>query len=561
MVGLLQQFWRLFGRAVPQPAKVEPSARASGSAVNVLRSFDIAPNDPLLGLLQSAPGVVDISTLKLASPMVQQLRTEGVRLLVPLLSHGALVGVLSLGPRRSEQEYSSDDLALLTSLATQAAPALRVAQLVRQQQIEARERERVAQELRVARLIQQTLLPRAIPDLAGWQVVPYYEPAREVGGDFYDFIELGDGRIGLVIADVTDKGVPAALVMAMTRSILRAAAGRIDSPGAVLARVNEVLCPDMPPNMFVTCLYAVLEPQTGRLRFANAGHDLPYWRNAAGVTELRARGMPLGLMPGMFYEEHEVTLASGDQVLFYSDGLVEAHDPQRTMFSFGRLARLLAGTQLHGQALVDYLMNELSAFTGPQWVQEDDITLVAFHREAQQEDTMQKKINTPPETSQPQSTDNSETKSEATIDWDLLAQFEIPSVQDNERLAMERVGQVVAMYGLEPIRLERLKTAVAETTMNAMEHGNRYDPNKPVQIHVLRSTHALAVRIFDQGGSTSFDATHEEPDLDAKLEGLQTPRGWGLYLIEHMVDEMNITRTDGQYMVELVMKLTGGQYA
>ena len=119
---------------------------------------------------------------------------------------------------------------------------------------------------------------------------------------------------------MTDKGVPAALVMAATRSVLRASAQRLVEPGVVLERVNEHLCPDMPAKMFVTCLYGVLDPASGRLRFANAGHDLPYVKTADGVVELRARGMPLGLMPGMAYEEKETVLQPGDSVLLHSDG-------------------------------------------------------------------------------------------------------------------------------------------------------------------------------------------------------------------------------------------------
>ena len=297
MTTLIQRVRRVFWRTRP-PVATAPDRPPVAAAADAVRDLDLTPSDPLLGYLQQTPGVIDFQHLRLDSPMVERLRAAGVRLAVPLLSQGELIGLLTLGPRRSEQEYSSDDRTLLGNLASQAAPALRVAQLVRQQQREARERERIAQELRVARLIQQTLLPRSVPAITGWGITPYYEPAREVGGDFYDFIELGDGKLGLVIADVTDKGVPAALVMAMARSILRAAAGRLDSPGAVLTRVNEVLYPDMPPNMFVTCLYAIIDTRSGHVQFANAGHDLPYWHCAGSVRELYAR-VPLGLMPGM----------------------------------------------------------------------------------------------------------------------------------------------------------------------------------------------------------------------------------------------------------------------
>ena len=207
---------------------------------------------------------------------------------------------------------------------------------------EIRARERIEQELRVARLIQQTLLPKRVPDLPGYQLAAYYQPAREVGGDFYDFLELDSGHLGLVVGDVTDKGVPAALVMATTRTVLRAAATRLLSPGEVLQSANDVIVPDIPPNMFITSLYAILNPNTGRLVYANAGHDLPYVRRGCGAEELRARGMPLGLMPGMEYEEKEIVLGAGEAALFYSDGLVEAHNRQGEMFGFPRLRSLVA---------------------------------------------------------------------------------------------------------------------------------------------------------------------------------------------------------------------------
>jgi steroid delta-isomerase-like uncharacterized protein len=209
---------------------------------------------------------------------------------------------------------------------------------------EIRERERIEQDLRVARSIQEASLPKEVPESEGWQIAPYYQPAREVGGDFYDFLGLNDGQLGLVVGDATGKGVPAALVMASTRSMLRAVAQASESPGSpgdVLRRVNDPLVADIPPNMFVTCFYAILEPRSGSLRYANAGHDLPYVRRGGGdAVELRARGMPLGLMPGMHYEEGEACLREGNCVLFYSVGLVEAHNPKGEMFGFPGFERL-----------------------------------------------------------------------------------------------------------------------------------------------------------------------------------------------------------------------------
>jgi serine phosphatase RsbU (regulator of sigma subunit) len=220
-----------------------------------------------------------------------------------------------------------------------------------------------------------------VPTLEGWEVCPLYQPAREVGGDFYDFLELPNGRLGLVVGDATGKGVPAALVMASARSMLRALAQASNSPGDVLGRVNDPLFTDIPPNMFVTCFYATLEPKSGRLHYANAGHDLPYLWHGGEAEELRARGMPLGLMPAMSYEEKEIVLDAGDSVLFYSDGLVEAHDPRGEMFGFPRLRKLVAE---HGQegSLEEALLGELYSFVGEGWEQEDDITLLTLRRSA-----------------------------------------------------------------------------------------------------------------------------------------------------------------------------------
>jgi serine phosphatase RsbU (regulator of sigma subunit)/ketosteroid isomerase-like protein len=247
---------------------------------------------------------------------------------------------------------------------------------------EARERERVEQELRVARSIQQASLPKEVPELEGWQISPYYQPAREVGGDFYDFHLLSGGRLGLVVGDATGKGVPAALVMSSTRSMLRALARASNSPGEVLEQVNDLLVTDIPANMFVTCFYAILEPESGRLRYANAGHDLPYiHRGRVEAEELRARGMPLGLMPGMSYEEKEIELDVGEGVFFYSDGLVEAHDPKGEMFGFPRL-RALVAQHAEERSLGDFLLEELYSFVGEGWEQEDDITLLTLQRSA-----------------------------------------------------------------------------------------------------------------------------------------------------------------------------------
>ncbi|HYO31564.1 MAG TPA: SpoIIE family protein phosphatase [Nocardioidaceae bacterium] len=528
---------RFFGRAASKErarstdvALAAPDDDQAGKGLgDELPPVDIALNDPLLGYLQSASGAVDIENLELESPALAAMRGAGVKLVVPLVSQGELIGVLNLGPRRSEQEYSTDDRKLLDNLAAQAAPALRVGQLVRQQQVEAQERERFQQELEVARLIQQNFLPKELPDLPGWEIAALYRPAREVGGDFYDVIPLADGQIGFVVGDVTDKGVPAALVMAATRSVLRASAQRLIDPSQVLERVNEHLCPDMPAKMFVTCLYGVLEPESGRFRFANAGHDLPYVKTREGSVELRARGMPLGLMTGMTYEQNETVLAPGDSLLLHSDGVVEAHDAGGEMFGFPRLKEAVARYPGGGE-LIELVLADLRAHTGAEAEQEDDITMVTLARGA------------------------GAAASSGPARARQLVEFDVPSAEGNERLALAKVSTIVAPLGLTDARLKRLETAVGEATMNAMEHGNSYRFDVPVTVRVLTDSSQVRVLITDRGGAPAHHES-EEPDIEAKLAGLQRPRGWGLFLIKNMVDEAHEVNDGPLHTIELVMAL------
>jgi predicted ester cyclase len=253
---------------------------------------------------------------------------------------------------------------------------------------EIREREHVEQELLVARRIQQASLPKEVPTLNGWEISPHYQPAREVGGDFYDFFELEDGQFGLVVGDATGKGMPAALVMATTCGMLRAVAKSSNSPGEVLRRVNEALSARIPPNMFVTCFYALLDPESGSLTYANAGHDLPYLRRGNDAEQLRARGLPLGLMSGVVYEEGRDLLREGEGILFYSDGLVEAHNKHREMFGSPRLRRLITEHD-EGRSLCDVLLEALYSFTGEGWEQEDDITLLTLRSSAARLDAIE----------------------------------------------------------------------------------------------------------------------------------------------------------------------------
>ena len=357
----------------------QPAIIVEGFYKTLPFDITIAADDPLRAFALSHSGSIEVAQLQLDSPVLRIMQADEVKLALPLISQGELIGMLILGARQDGRKYARADRSLLETLAAQVAPALRVAQLAQAQQAQVGERERIEQELRTAQEIQHTFLPKEVPALPGWRLVPYYQSAREVGGDFYDFLPFADGRLGIVIGDVTDKGVPAALVMTATRTMLRTAAQEQASPSEVLARVNDLLFSDIPPNMFVTCFYALLDPASGRMRFANAGHEPPFRQTPGSAAELWATGMPLGMMPGTCYDEYEAILEPGESLLFYSDGLVEAHNSRREMFGFARLKSLLAG-QGDGVSLIDTLLDELQRFTGDGWEQEDDVTLVALHR-------------------------------------------------------------------------------------------------------------------------------------------------------------------------------------
>jgi anti-sigma regulatory factor (Ser/Thr protein kinase) len=320
--------------------------------------------------------------------------------------------------------------------------------------------------------------------------------------------------------------------MATTRTTLRSIAKQIDDPGQVLARANDSLVPEIPPAMFVTCLYGILNPETGELIFANAGHNLPYVRSTDGVRELRARGMPLGLMPGMTYEVNSARLELGETVLLTSDGIVEAHDAAGEMFGFDRLMGLV-GRAGQEDDLITQVLAALMDFRGAELDQEDDVTMVAIRR-------------------------NSSALVSAAAFGDepnLIATLTYPSSSGNERRAMEEVAEIASGLGLSGDRLERLRTAVSEATMNAIEHGNDGDPHKMVEVEVLADTKRVLVRVKDQG--TEAVPTPHLPNLEAKLAGEQSPRGWGLFLIEKMVDAMRTTNEDGHHTVELEMSREG----
>jgi sigma-B regulation protein RsbU (phosphoserine phosphatase) len=235
-------------------------------------------------------------------------------------------------------------------------------------------------ELDVARSLQLAILPSAFPARPGCEAAARMIPATTMGGDFYDYIELPDGQIGLVIADVSGHGVPAAFFMAVARTNLRELAVHHLDPGDCLARTNDALCAQNPLDLFVTVFYCILDPTTGVLRYANGGHNPPYVRRAAASVETLngAGGLVLGAMPGVRYPTHTVQLLRGDRLVLFTDGVTEAFNPTEELYG---AQRLVDEVHVHGggtpAALVERICGSVTNFAGNA-PQSDDITLTVL---------------------------------------------------------------------------------------------------------------------------------------------------------------------------------------
>jgi sigma-B regulation protein RsbU (phosphoserine phosphatase) len=311
--------------------------------------------------------------------MSHQAQDEAHSLLaLPLSVKGDVLGVMLLEESAPSGRLRERRLEIITGIAQQTALAVQNDLL----QQEMAERERLERELQLAHEIQQTFMPGRLPQLPGWELAVTWRAARQVAGDFYDLFELPGGRLGLVIADVADKGMPAALFMTLTRTLVRAAALEEESPRAALARVNDLLVPDAQQGMFVTGVYAVLLLETGQLIYANAGHPAPLLLRSRTreLERLGTGGMALGVLPGINLEERIVSLGAGDTLIFYTDGVTEAFSPEDDMYGEGHLGATIRATDsASAQAMLDAISDSVTAFVGDN-PPSDDITLMVLRR-------------------------------------------------------------------------------------------------------------------------------------------------------------------------------------
>lgn len=299
-------------------------------------------------------------------------------LAVPLLIKNDTFGVLLVQEAPGGLRFRARRLDIINGIAQQAALAIQNDRLQEEMVV----RERLETEVQLARQIQQTFIPETLPPLTGWDLAARWLTARQVGGDFYDVMELPGKRIGLFIADVADKGIPAALFMALTRTLVRAAVVETDSPALALRRVNDLLIPDTQQGMFVTAVYAVLYPESGELVYANAGHNPPLWFRSGGKLERLTRtGMALGVIEDTKMEERRVELKLGDSLLLYTDGLSEAFSSGGELFGEERIiAAFKAGRGKSAERLLQGIEAELDRFVGDE-AQSDDLTMLLLRRE------------------------------------------------------------------------------------------------------------------------------------------------------------------------------------
>ncbi|MEW5942139.1 MAG: SpoIIE family protein phosphatase, partial [Chloroflexota bacterium] len=295
---------------------------------------------------------------------------------VPLSIKQDLYGVMVVEEAPGGLRFRSRRLEIISGIAQQAALAIQNDRLQKEMVV----RERLETEVQLARQIQQTFIPEILPEHPQWQLAARWRTARQVGGDFYDVMELPDHRLGLFIADVADKGMPAALFMALTRTLIHAAVIETPSPAEALRRVNELLLPDTKQGMFVTAVYAVLNQDTGELTYTNAGHNPPLVIRKDTVEKLTRTGVALGAWSDSVFEEKTITLESGESLLLYTDGLTEAFNLEGDMFGEERLLRAI-GWQETASAddmirKVESALDDFIADASPS----DDLTMLAVRR-------------------------------------------------------------------------------------------------------------------------------------------------------------------------------------
>jgi sigma-B regulation protein RsbU (phosphoserine phosphatase) len=308
----------------------------------------------------------------------KNFETVNASLMVPMVFKDQVIGFFNLGEKKSGKFYNRQDIDLFHALANQGAVAIENARLFQ----ENLEKQRMEEELAIARDLQTSMLPATCPQIAGFEIAALSTPAREVGGDFFDFIDIGDGKLGVIIGDVTGKSVSGALVMSASRSVFRMLSEEALTVGEIMIRANRRTKKDITPGMFVALLYAVLDAKARTLSLCSAGQTQPIYLSGetdkASLVETQGDTFPLGILEKANYEETQLQLKTGDVVVLYTDGIVEAMNAQGDMFGFERLLEVAEKARsMQADALLEEIINGVNAFVGGT-AQHDDITVIVL---------------------------------------------------------------------------------------------------------------------------------------------------------------------------------------
>lgn len=336
----------------------------------------------LARISDSEEGVIG-QTLVKGEPLHLLAKDYGMPVMTaPLRYAGKDIGAMVVARGVDENDFCENDFAVFRFVAEQSAFAIGNARLHR----EATEKKEIEGELKNASEVQRVLLPQHDPEVAGFRINGTNLPARIISGDYYDYIPLSEGKLGIVIADVSGKGVSAGLIMAMCRSILRTVVSHHFLPSRAMSSVNRFLFPDVREDMFISMIYGILDPEEGSFTMARAGHEpaLIYRRATGQIEKIKPKGLALGIDPGEVFEriteDVKIYLNSGDCILLYTDGVKEAHNTFEEEFGLERLSQVYQGVaQLGAEAIVQQVQQEMRDFTGGG-AKMDDVTIVAIEK-------------------------------------------------------------------------------------------------------------------------------------------------------------------------------------
>ena len=388
---------------------------------------------------------------------------------------------------------------------------------------------RITHEFEIARRMQREMLPAAPPDFPGFTIQARSLPAREVGGDFYDFIRLSNNQLALIIGDVSGQGVSGAIVMSAAISAIRYAAEERRTPRDILAMANRRLAMDLQENMFVAVFCGIIDLEKNRITYSNAGQTLPIIcrNNTAFYLPAPDDGdqFPIGIRHPVRYGQHQIALQPGDLIVLYTDGVVDMMNGSGEPYSFDRFQH---SVQRHAHKplaeVIDRLVQDAEEFVGSS-IHHDDVTLLAARIEALQPATSRADL----------VVDAGELASP--VDDAREIRLSIPSCCGYEKTAMDLAAKLGEMLGFRPDRIEDLRTAVSEACLNAIEHGNQMEVNSRVDVLFKLGRDDLTIQIIDNG--TGFQPEgFRSPDLAKKISGQESPRGLGLFLIEKLVDQV-----------------------